>query len=157
MTKLCLTLLATALAIAGYQVGVLRHESHPTWWLLAPAVLSVGFLAIAAICSLEVQRVGIYQWEGAEPLGRTPGGRLGLVGSEETGRRLAAWTAGVKANGFLQARAWLSRALVALIVSAIVAIGMATRPAATKPNPPTIGTDSPTSTTTSDPSAAIGP
>lgn len=145
MVTLCLTLLATALAIAGYEVGFLRDEQDSRWWLLTPAVLSLAFLALAAITSLEVQRVGVYQWEGAEPLGREPGSFLGLVESEERGRRLAGWSAGIKADGFLQARAWLSRALVALIVSVFVAIGMATRPASDTQKPS--GTEAPTAAT----------
>jgi len=128
MVTLCLTLLATALALGGYQVGILRGAHRPNWLLIVPAALSVACLVFAAITSLEVQRVGIYQWEGAEPFGRDPDGRLGIVRAEETGRQLARWTAGIKVNGYLQARAWLSRAIVALIASAIVTIGMATGP-----------------------------
>jgi hypothetical protein len=128
VVSLCLSLLATALIIGGYQLGYLRRHQSSMWWLLAPAAVSIACLVFTAINALEVQRVGIYQWEGAEPLGRQPGGLLGLVQAEEQGRQLAHWTAGNKANGFLQTRAWLSRALIALILSAFVTIGMATKP-----------------------------
>jgi len=128
IATLCLGLLAVALAVGGYQVGYLRREGTSQWWLLIPAVLAIAFLAMATITALEIQRVGVYQWEGAEPLGRNPGGKLGLVRSEETGRRLAQASARVKADGLLQTRAWLSRSLVALIISAFVTIAMATTP-----------------------------
>jgi hypothetical protein len=130
IVTLCLSLLAIALVIGGYQLGYLRRHHSGSWWLLAPAAASVVCLVFAAIAALEVQRVGVYQWEGAEPLGREPGGVLGLVQAEEKGRRFAEGTALIKANGFLQARAWLSRALVTLILAAIVTIGMATKPTA---------------------------
>lgn len=130
LVTLCLSLLAIGLAIGGYQLGYVRHHHSGHWWLIVPAGVSVACLAMATISALEVQRVGIYQWEGAEPLGRQPGGVLGLVLAEEKGRRLAEGTALIKANQFLQARAWLSRALIALILAALVTIGMATIPPA---------------------------
>jgi hypothetical protein len=131
--NLCLTLLATSLALSGYQLAFLRQHGfrHDCWLLLVPAALSIMCVTTAGITALEIQRVGIYQWAGAEPLGYTPGGRLGLVRAEEEGRRLANWSARIKVNAYLQARAWLSRALVAMILSAVVAIGMATRPPTT--------------------------
>jgi hypothetical protein len=146
---LCLSLLAVALAIGGYQVGFVRDHLAENGYLLTllllPAMASIVFLVLATIVGLEVQRVGIFQWEGAEPLGRKPGGNLGLVSAEETGRRLAQWTARAKANGALQARAWLSRAIVALILSSVVTVGMASTPSSSQqPNKP-----SPASPTTS--------
>ncbi len=129
MATLALTLLATALLIAGYQVNFLRNQHQSLLsWELAPAVLSIAFISMNVITCLEVQRVGIYLSVGAEPLGRPPAGALAILRQEELGRRYAAWTAKVKVNQLMQARAWLSRALVALILSAVIAIGMATRP-----------------------------
>ena len=128
IATLCLSLLATALAIGGYELAYVREGPAVRWWLLVPAGASVVFLVLATVGALEIQRVGVYQWEGAEPLGREPGGLLGLVQAEEKGRQLANWTAGVKANTLLQMRAWLSRSLVALVLSSLVAIGIASRP-----------------------------
>jgi hypothetical protein len=128
VVTLCLGLLTAALAVGGYQLGYLRRHDPAQWWLLVPAGLSVCFLVLATISGLEIQRVGVYQTVGAEPLGTEPGGRLGLVREEEVGRRLAQWSAGVKVDGLLQTRAWLSRALVALIAAALVAIVMASAP-----------------------------
>lgn len=147
MASLCLTLTATALAVGGYELQYVRRGHGGAWWCTIPAAFSVVFLALAVISALEVQRVGIYQWEGAEPLARPPGGLLGLVQSEEVGRQFAAWTALTKANGFLQARAWLSRALVCLILSALVAIGIATRPGRASPRPARVTSPGPTPTT----------
>lgn len=128
VATLCLSLLATALAMGGYQLAYVREHPSVRWWLLAPAALSVVFLALATIRAMEIQRVGMYQWEGAEPLGRGLDAALGLVLAEEKGRQVAHWSAGLKADGFLQVRAWLSRSLVALVFSAFVVIGIASRP-----------------------------
>lgn len=128
IVTLSLGLLTLALAVGGYQLGYLRRHEHAHWWLLMPAGLSVCFLVLATISGLEIQRVGVYQSVGAEPIGTPPGGRLALVREEEVGRRLAQWSAGIKVDGFLQARAWLSRALVALIAAALVTIAMASTP-----------------------------
>ena len=136
MVAICLTLLATAIALGGYQVKFLRGDHHATWLWITPALLSIVLFAWASVTSLETLRVGLYQWEGAEPLGREPGGRLGLVQSEETGRRFANATARMKANRLLQAWAWMSRALAALTLSAIVSIAMATRPDVGTPRSP---------------------
>lgn len=128
IATLCLGLLTVALAVGGYQLGYLRRHDPTQWWLLVPAGLSVCFLALATISGLEIQRVGVYQTVGAEPLGTETGGRLGLVREEEVGRRLTQWSAGVKVDRLLQTRAWLSRALVALIAAALVTIVMASAP-----------------------------
>jgi hypothetical protein len=134
MTTLCLTLLGVSLALGGLQVHYARIHSELWYLLLLPAAASIAFLGLATVSALEVDRVGLYTYTGGEALAgqdQLADATADLVKAEEYGRRLAEWTATKKADQLLQARAWLSRAIVTLLISALLAIAMAAWPAHT--------------------------
>lgn len=132
MTTLCLTLLGVSLVLGGFQVHYARIHSELWYLLLLPVAASIAFLALATVSALEVDRVGLYTYTGGEALAgsdQPANATADLVKAEEYGRRLAEWTATKKADQLLQARAWLSRAIVTLLTSALLAIAMAAWPA----------------------------
>ena len=135
MATLCLTLLGVSLALGGFQVHYAR--THGALWsiLLVPVAASVAFLTLATVAALEVDRVGLYTHTGGEALAgndQLADATADLIRAEEYGRRLAEWTASKKADQLLQARAWLSRAVVTLLISALLAIIMVAWPVPTR-------------------------
>lgn len=135
MTTLCFTLLGVSLVLGGFQVHYARiHGGLWELWLL-PVAASIVLLTLATVSALEIDRVGLYTHTGSEALAphSEPADALAeLVRAEDHGRRLAEWTASRKADQLLQARAWLSRAIVTLLVSAVLAILMAALPIPTR-------------------------
>ncbi len=123
LLQLALALLAISLALGAFQ---LRHSiGHSVWYWLAliPVTSSIFFLAIAAFEASQIDRVGFYglasvadcQEATAEDVTRA------AVKAEFIGTALADWTRRNKHSDLMQARAWLTRGLLALIVSALVA------------------------------------
>jgi glutathione synthase/RimK-type ligase-like ATP-grasp enzyme len=156
LVKLALSLLAIALALGAFQ---LTFSLEHTWrWLpgLAPIGASLFCLALAAFEAIEIDRVGMYGHPMASHLAtfgqKDP--RSVLLEREEDGRRLAGWTSVNKHSDLMQARAWLSRGLAALIVAALVA-GSARASTARQSTKPALTTTTTTilrlTTTTSSP------
>lgn len=123
LAQTCLALLALALGLAAYQLGVARQEGGAWRYLAAaPAALAIPFLILAGLEALEIDRVGLY-WPGAAEdilKGSDPLRSQLLV--EERGAFLAGWTATKKLDMLLQARAWFSRGLIALLLGGLVAV-----------------------------------
>jgi negative regulator of sigma E activity len=123
LAQTALAAVAVATAIGGFQVGFAAERR--TWFvlLILPAAASVTFLAIAALEAVEIDRVGFYDYATAEDLARVgPKSDIAsAVEHEELGRQLARWSSTQKHTSLMQARAWMSRGLVLLLVAAIVA------------------------------------
>jgi hypothetical protein len=127
-------------------------------WLLSlgPIVAALVCLSLAAFEALEIDRVGMYRHPTANDLsgrGLLDAPAL-LIAEEELGRRLARWTSIKKHSDLLQARAWFSRGLAALIVAALLAaIGRAAMndpaPSLTTTSSTAPNTTTPTSTSRS--------
>ena len=124
-----LALLTLAIAVGGFQVSYLRDETEG--WLplilLIPTFISIAFLVIAGIEALEINRVGMYWPPVTADLVGEGIVRRKLIEAELRGSVIADWTAKHKVNGLLQARAWFSRGLVFLLVSALISLGMVGR------------------------------
>jgi hypothetical protein len=116
---------ALALALAGFQVSYLRDHTSGVFpsALLIPASLALLCFVVAGVDALEIGRVGMYWPVSVEDL-RSGAPRRKLIEAELRGTHLADWTAGKKVNALLQARAWFSRGIVALLVASIIALGM---------------------------------
>lgn len=151
LVQVALALLTIALAVGAFQANFALDRSWPWLFSLVPIVGALVFLALAAFEALEIDRVGVYSHPTAESLTA-----IGVhdpvetvIAEEEVGRQLARWTSTNKHTDLMQARAWFSRGLAALILSGVVA---ATSRAATS------GDDKPTvegsTTTTSQPSGS---
>jgi hypothetical protein len=123
LVQLGLALLALAFAVAAYQLTFDLDRSVAWLPTLIPVGLAIVCLALAVFEAGEIDRVGFYRevqpsdFDGVGPAGAA----AVALEVEETGRRLARWTARNKLTDLMQARAWLARGLVALIAAAIVA------------------------------------
>ena len=126
LLQLSLALLVLTLTIAGYQLALIRSLGWPlpTYVLIVPTVIAAIALALAGGISAEGDRPGLYQLPGAAEMSANPDPVRALVLAEERGRVLANWTATNKLNDLLQARAWLTRGLIALVVAGIISAGL---------------------------------
>lgn len=123
LTQAALAAVAVGTAVGGYQTGfAIKHGGWAVLTLI-PVALAVGCLAIAAFEAAEIDRVGFYEHPSGEDLSQVgPTDPLAVVlEREERGRVLASWTSRKKHTSLMQARAWFSRGLVALMVSGVVA------------------------------------
>ena len=129
LVNLSLTLLGLSLALAAFELGFVRQEGGGLCWLyMLPVGLAAVCLSIGGIEALEIDRVGLYyQPGGGEWCSNTKHVAV-LLRIEERGRFLASWTASKKYSELLQARAWFSRGLVAVIIAALVAVFTASPP-----------------------------
>ncbi len=123
LVQLGLALLALALAVGAYQLTFDLQRTAAYDLTLIPVGLAILFLALATFEAVEIDRVGFYR--SAEPsdldgVGSTAAPAVQLE-IEEYGRALARWTANKKLSDLMQARAWLARGLLALIVAALTA------------------------------------
>jgi hypothetical protein len=159
LAQRALTLLALAFVAVGYQASTLRDQEAPVLlWALALLFggSAIAMLAIAAIEAIGVDRVGYtqpadpgeaatYSDEGAQ--------RRSLAMQEHRAARMANWTARHKVNEFLQARAWLTRGITALVLSGVLGVAIWTcsgdTTEAPKDDGPAAGANGPPRTTTS--------
>jgi hypothetical protein len=133
LLQLSLAVLTLAVTVGAFQLDYSLKHAWPALVALVPVALAIAFLALSAFESAQVDRVGMY--------GRfTPESIAGLsaaeatsdvLASEEYGRRLARWTSQKKHSDLMQARAWFTRGLAAVIVSAVIAFVLRALPAHT--------------------------
>lgn len=123
LVQLGLAVLAFALALGAYQLTFDLARS-PAWLpTLIPVGISIVCLALAIFEAGEIDRVGFYRelrasdFDGVGPRGAS----AVQIEVEETGRDLARWTANHKISDLMQARAWLARGLIALLIAALTA------------------------------------
>jgi hypothetical protein len=123
LVQTALALLTIALALGAFQMKLVLDRSWPWMFSLAPVCAAVVFLAFAAFEALEIDRVGVYRLPTAGDLAGSGQGhpRAVLIAEEERGRRLARWTSAHKHTDLMQARAWFSRGLAALLLAALIA------------------------------------
>lgn len=151
LVQVSLALITVAIALATFQLTAALGMPWYRMLLVVPALTAIMLIALAAAEALEIDRVGIYGH--AQPgdlqqrLGRT---RAALaVEAEERGRQLARWTANHKLTDLMQARAWFSRGLAALLLAGLIA--GATFALDTVNEPKTGGPPDSSSTTTTSP------
>ena len=90
--------------------------------LVVPVLLAIICLTLAAMESAEIDRVGVYRQVGPGALSEDSDPLRAQVIALEKASQLANWTADRKLDGLLQARAWLSRGLVLLVVAGLVGL-----------------------------------
>jgi glucan phosphoethanolaminetransferase (alkaline phosphatase superfamily) len=126
LVQILLALLTITLALGSYQLQYALSRSLIWLLTLIPVGLAIVFLALAAFEALQIDRVGKYSMpDGSELAGATleqvP---TLLVAAEVRGYLLAAWTARHKHSDLMQARAWFTRGLAALLVAGLLAGGL---------------------------------
>jgi hypothetical protein len=123
LVQLGLALLALAFAVGAYQITFDLQRSLIFLLTLIPVAAAIISLALATFEAGEIDRVGFYR--GTEPSDLDGVGPAGVttvkLAVEEHGRALARWTAKKKLTDLMQARAWLARGLVALVLAALTA------------------------------------
>lgn len=125
LAKLSLGLVALSLSFLGFHVGTLQsgelfHQTATEGSVTIAALLAIGFFAMAALNAFEIDRVGIYYQPGAEISASSRDPLREMIWIEEAGRLLARWSSDKKLDVFLQARAWFSRGIAAILIAALV-------------------------------------
>jgi hypothetical protein len=123
LVQIVLALLTITLALGSYQLAfALKHSSV---WLfdLMPIVYAIGSFALSAFEALQIDRVGIYAMPNGAELQGAEAGQVNalLLKVEVYGERLASWTSNHKHTDLMQARAWMTRGLAALLIAAVLA------------------------------------
>lgn len=123
LLQLALALLALGLAVGAYQLAFALQRSLIWLLTLLPVGTALLCLALAAFESGEIDRVGFYRETQPSDLdGVAPSGVATVtLEIEEFGRQLTRWTARNKLSDLMQARAWLTRGLVALLAAGLTA------------------------------------
>jgi hypothetical protein len=123
LVQTVLALLAITLALGSYQLAF--SLSHSLFWSigLIPVAYAIGSFALSAFEALQIDRVGIYAMpDGSELEGADAAQVPALeLKAEVRGHMLAKWTADHKHSDLMQARAWMTRGLAALLIAALFA------------------------------------
>jgi len=149
LVQVVLALLTISVGLGAYQLKFAIDHSWPWLGSLMPVGLGLVFLSLSAFEAIEIDRVGFYRQPSAGDLAgvasRDP--RAVLLAGEEEGRLLAGWTARNKMSDLMQARAWFSRGLAALLVAGAVAgVSRALTGSTAKPSATTVSTPTTVST-----------
>lgn len=138
LLQLCLALLTISFAVAKFQIDAVHGRTPIVWAALLPVAVAAACLTAAALGAAEVDRVGFYHHPGVEALsGRPVADQLKeLVTVEAQGERMARWTANRKATDVMDARAWFTRGLLALIAAGLVSVGLSISPAPVEEDEP---------------------
>ena len=119
LLQLGLALLTIALALGSYQLEFAL--SRPIVWsaTLIPMCIALAFLFLAAFEASQIDRVGIYSSpDGSQLANATAANTTSiLLVAEDRGRRLASWSSRNKHSDLMQARAWFTRGLAALLIA----------------------------------------
>lgn len=123
LAQTALAAVAVGTAIGGYQLGFTLEHGGWAVLTLIPVTVAICCLAIAAFEAVEIDRVGFYEHPSAEDLVQQGSAdpMAAVLEREERGRVLSSWTARKKHTALMQARAWFSRGLVALLLAGLVA------------------------------------
>lgn len=122
----CLTLLTIAIAVGAFQLRAAASGTWPIWvrWLLlVPPAAAVVLLAIAGAIAKDVDRVGFYRRASLNDLvnGHGSSPEVRALAAEWEGRKLARWSATNKLRDLMDARAWFTRGLTALVAAGLIA------------------------------------
>ena len=123
LVQVTLALLTVSLALGSYQLSFSLQRSLPWLLLLIPTAIALVCLGVTAFEGILVDRVGFYSSPSAQDVvdaGRRSPNAMLLI-HEEQGRRLARWSADHKHTDLMQARAWFTRGLAALLVAGLIA------------------------------------
>ena len=154
-----LSLIALDFLILGFVASRMRTR-HPgiEWWVLGLTAtgLPLVCLGLCAIQAVGVDRVGFGAPAEPEPAATLDGAAQirNLVAQEARATQMANWSALKKVNEVLQARAWFSRGVAALVVAAAVMAAAWAQGEPAKEDPPSAP---PATTSTSVPTTTSAP
>jgi hypothetical protein len=126
LVQLELALLTGAIALGSYQLELVIRRSWPWWFCLLPVVLALLFLGLGVFEAIQIDRVGFYSQPEPEDLidVQEKDTASTLLAEEERGRFLASWTSRKKHSDLMQAKAWFTRGLAALVLAGALAAVM---------------------------------
>lgn len=120
--QISLSVLTLAFVVVGIQLRMIANEHWAWLFAFLPVICALVCLIISAFEALQVDRVGFYDY----PRGHSMAA-LGasdsiarVLAAEEKGRQWAYWTSIKKHTDLMQARAWFTRGLAALILATVV-------------------------------------
>lgn len=123
LVQIDLALLTITLALGSYQLTYALK--HSVFWLISllPVGCAIVCLSLTAFEALQIDRVGVYSMPTGEELDGATATQMPalLLSAEVRGERLASWTANKKHSDLMQARAWMTRGLAALLMAGILA------------------------------------
>jgi len=153
----CFTLITISIAVGAFQLKAALSGTWPPsvrWALVFLPAAAIVLLVIAGVIAMEVDRVGFYGRASLHDLVAGYGSSTTVRGlaAEEEGRQLARWSGRHKLSDLMDARAWFTRGLTALIaagLAAAITFGSGQPPATPDETlaPPTTMTATTTSTT----------
>ena len=123
LVQVSLSVLTLAFVVGGLQLRTTASLDLPWMLLMAAPILAAALcLTTSTFQALQIDRVGFYHRPSGESLSALgvvdPVARI--VAEEEKGRQYAQWTSDHKHTDLMQARAWFTRGLAALILAAIL-------------------------------------
>jgi hypothetical protein len=125
LVQVALALMTVSLALGAFQLQFALDRSALWLLTLLPIAFAMLCLVLSAVEALQLDRVGFYQTAQLGDLVQTGAETdVAIIDVEERGRTLARWTARNKHTDLMQARAWFSRGLVALIIAAMFGAGL---------------------------------
>jgi glutathione synthase/RimK-type ligase-like ATP-grasp enzyme len=143
LVQVALALLTVTLALGTFQLKFALDRSWVWLWSALPVALALTFLALAAFEALQVDRVGMYIRPKPADLvdlgSRSP--EAIVLAREEEGRRLAQWTSDNKHDDLMQARAWFTRGLAAVLCASLLAATLRASASTSRPSTTPIKVD----------------
>jgi hypothetical protein len=123
LTQTVLALLTLAVGVGAFQLKFVVAHGWAWAAMIAPALAAIVFLAVSAFTAVHVDGVGVYRRVQPDDLASQTELTMieALLAAHERGRAFARWTATHKATDVLQARAWLTRGIAALLIAGLVA------------------------------------
>ena len=123
LVQVTLALLTVGLALGSYQLTFSLERNWPWLFSLLPVAVALGCLVVSAFEGVLIDRVGFYHHPSGRDLWcaypRDP--TTVLLVQEERGRQLARWSSDHKHTDLMQARAWFTRGVAALLLAGLVA------------------------------------
>lgn len=123
LVQVSLALLTITLALGSYQLEFALSRNSAWLISLIPIAIALICLALSAFEALQIDRVGMYSIpDGSELATAQTGDVLSIeLAAEVRGMELADWTSRYKHSDLMQARAWFTRGLAALVIAGILA------------------------------------
>jgi hypothetical protein len=123
LVQIDLALLTITLALGSYQLAYALKNSAFWAFGLIPLAYALYCFALSAFEALQIDRVGIYEMPDGSELDGAEAAQVSslLLRAEFRGQQLANWTAVHKHSDLMQARAWMTRGLAALLIAGLFA------------------------------------
>jgi hypothetical protein len=123
LAQTVLAMLTIAIAVTAYELNFVVSRGWVWAAAVMPSAVAVTCLALAAFEAIQIDGAGAYRRPRLHDLAGIADAesRKTLLAVHERGRALARWSANNKTSDLMQARAWLSRGVAALVIAGLTA------------------------------------